>query len=260
MNTKVIISLTTIPNRLLEPKDYMGARLGIKTLLDQSYKDYEVHINVPISYKVTGEDIFLPNWLIDYQNEYDHLKIFRTEDYGSITKILPTLERITDPDTIIITADDDLYYMDGLIEAHISARQKYPDAALGFAGITAVDGSCHFCTSVQKDVRVKILEGYKTISYLRKFFDLQEFITDFIGKTWRDDETISAYMGYKNIPKIVLNYEGDTDFSPRVESFPVIGHTPVEKGGCNEFRNNAQAQEISEQNIKEFYRLGYLER
>ena len=207
MNPKIIITLTTVPNRLTEPKDHMGARLGIKTLLEQSYNDYEVYLNIPLVYKRTNEKMDVPEWLTDYSNRYPHLKIFRTEDYGPITKILPTLQNITDPETIIITADDDLYYMDGLIEAHLAARQKYPNAALGFAGITAIDGSCHFCTTVASDTRVKVLEGYKTVSYLRGFFDLQEFTNNFVDKTWNDDAVISAYMGFKNIPKIVLTYE-----------------------------------------------------
>jgi hypothetical protein len=256
----IIITLTTVPNRLLEPKDYMGTRLGLKTLLEQSYKPYKVHFNIPNFYKVNNEPITIPEWLEDYQKTYPHLEIYRTEDHGSITKILPTLERVDDPEAIIITADDDLYYMDGLIEEHLKGREKYPDAAIGFAGISSLDGSCHFCTTLQKDTRVKILEGYKTVSYKRKFFDLEELKKDFVGKSWRDDEILSAYMGYKNIPKIVLSYDKDTDFSPRVESFPVIGHTPVERGGCHEFRNSEESQAISESNINQFYKLGYLER
>lgn len=255
-----IITLTTVPNRLMDPKDHTGTRLGLKTILEQSYKYYEVHFNVPYVYKKTGQEILIPTWLDEYSAEYTHLKIFRTEDYGPITKILPTLERVNDPETNIITVDDDLYYMDGIIDAHLEARQKYPDAAIGFAGLSAIDGSCHFCTTVRSDVRVKILEGYKTVSYKRSFFDVTELKNNFLGKSWNDDLVLSAYMGYKNIKKIVVAYPHDVDFSPRVESFPVIGHTPVERGGCFEFRNSEEDKRISESNVQEFYRKGYLER
>jgi len=258
--TPVIISLTTVPNRLMEPKDYMGSRLGLKTLLDQSYNGYEVHFNIPYTYKRTGEELIIPDWLNQFQQQYQHLKIFRTEDFGPVTKIIPTLERVNDPNTLIIVADDDLYYMDGLITAHIEARKKYPEYALGFAGLSALDGSCHFCTTLQQDTRVKILEGYKTVSYLRSFFDIDELKSNFLDKSWNDDMILSAYMGYKNIPKLVLSYEYDTDFRPRVESFPVIGHTPIERGGCHSFRDSKEEQEKSENNINEFYRFGYLER
>jgi hypothetical protein len=54
----------------------------------------------------------------------------------------------------------DLNYIDGFIEYHLKKRLFYPDSALGFAGIGAIDGSCHFCTTVSKDVKVKILEVF----------------------------------------------------------------------------------------------------
>lgn len=260
IKNSIIITLTTVPNRLMEPKDHMGTRLGLKTILDQRYNDYEIHFNIPYYYKVDNTEIFLPDWLIEFTKQYSNLKIFRTEDFGPITKILPTLERIDDPETILIVVDDDLYYMDGLIEAHVNGRLKYPNCAIGFAGMSALDSSCHFCTTLKKDTRVKILEGYKSVSYKRSFFDLDELKRDFIPLSWNDDLILSAYMGYKNIPKIVLSYEKDTNFSPRVESFPVIGHTPIERGGCYTFRHNEELQKFSDTNINNFYKLGYLER
>ena len=110
--------------------------------------------------------------------------------------------------TIIITVDDDLEYMDGFIEYHLQKRKKYPNAALGFAGICSLDGSYHYATTVKQDVRVKILEHYKTVSYLRSMFE-DDLFTDFVGKHWADDIVLSAYMGKQKIHKIVLNYEGD---------------------------------------------------
>jgi len=45
--SQVIVSLTTVPNRLMEPKEYMGTRLGLKTLLEQKNVNYKVHFNIP---------------------------------------------------------------------------------------------------------------------------------------------------------------------------------------------------------------------
>lgn len=260
IQTNIIVSLTTVPNRLMEKRTTAGSRLGLKTILEQTYSNYEVHFNIPYYYKLDNTKIIIPEWLMAFTEEYPHLKIFRTDDFGPITKILPTLERINDPETILIVVDDDLYYMDGLVEAHINGRKKYAHAALGFAGMSSIDGSCHFCTTLSQDTRVKILEGYKSVSYKRSFFDLEELKKYFVPLSWNDDLILSAYMGYKNIPKIVLSYEKDTDFSPRVESFPVISHTPIERGGCYMFRHNEELQKISDQNINNFYKLGYLER
>jgi hypothetical protein len=255
----IIITLTSIPNRLEERNGHSTTREALKTIVSQSSSlPYTVHFNVPLTYQ--GTEVLVPDWLENMSKDYNNLKIFRTEDYGSITKILPTLYRCDDPETLIIVVDDDLYYMDGMVQTHIDARTKYPDCAIGFAGMSSLDGSCHFCTTLNKDTYVKVLEGYKTVSYLRKFFDLSDFVNNFLGKTWRDDELLSAYMGYQNIKKIVLSYSRDTDFSPRVESFPVIGHVPAERGGCNIFRDSEEFQKVSEANILNFFKLGYLER
>jgi hypothetical protein len=258
MSTEIIVSLTTVPNRLLESKEHMGTKIGLKTILEQKNIIYKIHFNIPYIYKLTNETIIIPQWLVDYQKQYPHLEIYRTQDFGAITKILPTLERTNNPDTIIITVDDDLYYNEGFIQAHLEARKKYDNYAIGFAGLSALDGSCHFCTTTKKDILVKILEGYKTVSYKRSFFNINELKENFISKTWNDDYVLSAYMGYKNIPKIVLAHTHDTDYRPRVESFPVIGHTPIERGGCATHRESDNTQ--SEKNINEWYRMGYLER
>lgn len=251
--TKVIVSLTTIPNRLNSPHSNGGLKKVLDKILNLSYKNYEVHLNIPDVCKKNNEKYIIPSWLIEIKN--DRLKIFRTDDYGSLTKLVPTLQRTNiNDDVIIITVDDDLEYMDGFIEYHLEKRQKYPNAALGFAGIASLNRTCHFCTTVNEDVRVKILEGYKTVSYKRSFFKY-DFFKDFLNKSWNDDMIISAYLGKHFIEKWVMNYNKDNDFSARVESFPVVGHLPNERGGCWWFRS-----ENTSDNSDEYYKLGYLER
>lgn len=248
---KVIISLTTIPNRLNSPHNNGGLRPVLDKLINQKYDNYEVHLNIPYINKKTNEEYVIPMWINDYFNT--KLKLFRTEDYGSITKLLPTIDRIYDPETIIITVDDDLDYEDGFIEYHLEKRKIYNNAALGFAGISAINGSCHFCTTLREDTRVKIIEGYKTVSYKRGFFG--DDFKDFVLGNWNDDMIISAYLGKNNIPKFVMSYSGDTDYKARVESFPIKGHLPNERGGCSIFRD-----EGSPDNHQLYYKLGYLER
>ncbi len=250
---KVILSLTTIPQRLNYHNESGGLKPVIDRLLNLSYGNYEIHLNIPYVNKKNQSEYIIPDWLTSIDNP--KLKIFRTDDYGSITKIVPTLMRIDEnSDQIIITLDDDLEYIDGFIEYHLEKRKLYSDCAVGFAGITAVDGSCHFCTTVNKDVRVKILEGYKTVSYLRKFFK-EDFELEFTNESWSDDIIISAYLGKHGIKKIVVNYDKDVEFSPRVESFPVVGHLPNERGGCWWYRNDGETD-----NSDKWYKLNYLER
>lgn len=250
---KIIISLTTIPSRLNYPNPDGGLQPVINRLLNLSYTNYEIHLNIPFIVKKTNETYVIPEWLQNITNS--KLKIFRTDDYGSMTKILPTLLRTEENDEIIIiTVDDDLSYEDGFIEYHLEKRKQYTNAAIGFAGLTSLNGTCHFCTTVKEDVRVKILEGYKTISYKRNFFK-PDFFSEFVGESWSDDIILSAYLGKHNIEKWVVNYNKDNDFTPRVESFPIIGHLPNERGGCWWYRS----ENISD-NADKFYKLQYLER
>ena len=250
---KIIISLTTIPSRLNYHDSRGGLRPVIDRLLTLSYSNYEIHLNIPYIVKKTNEEYSLPSWLTEIKDS--KLKIFRTDDYGSMTKILPTILRTEESDdVIIITVDDDLSYEDGFIEYHIEKRKQYPNAVIGFAGISALNGTCHFCTTVKNDVRVKIIEGYKTVSYRRSFFK-PDFFSEFVGESWSDDIILSAYMGKHNIEKWVVNYDKDEDFTPRVESFPIIGHLPNERGGCWWFRS----ENISD-NSDKYYKQQYLER
>jgi hypothetical protein len=121
--SKIILTLTTIPNRLNKDIEGWGVKPVIDRLTSLSYPDYEIHFNIPYKNNKSGEEYIIPEWLENYSS--DKLKIFRTEDYGSMTKLLPTVERSNNADDIIITLDDDLEYMDGFIEYHLEKRKIY---------------------------------------------------------------------------------------------------------------------------------------
>jgi len=248
---KVILSLSTTPVRLLEDREGWGVRPVIEKLISLSYPNYEVHFNVPYISHKSNEEYVLPEWIKNIQN--DRLKIFRCHDYGAITKLVPTLCRTNDEETIIITVDDDIEYMDGFIEYHLKKRKFYPDSALGFAGLSAINGSCHFCTTLKEDTEVKIVEGYKTFSYKRGFFK-EDFFDEFLNKSWNDDIIISAYLGKHKIKKIIMNYYLDEVFNPVVESFPIGKVVPNEKSGCNLYRANSVSD-----NTEYFSKLGYFD-
>lgn len=250
-NQLVILSMTTTPNRLSENREGWGIKPVIENLLQLSYGNYEIHLNIPYVNHKDNTEYEIPNWLIDLSKTNKKLKLFRCNDYGSVTKIAPTLMRVDNSKTVIITVDDDLIYMDGFIEYHLEKQKMYPNSSLGFAGISARDGSCHLCSTLEKDTEVRVIEGYKTVSYLREFFK-EDFFSDFVGKTWSDDILISAYLGKHKIKRIVLNYDKDDDFRARVESFPVVGSVPNEISGCNLYRR----EQISD-NYEYFDKLGY---
>ena len=105
---KIYLSLTTIPERLVHPWFYNN----LKNLMNLN-GSYNVIINIPETFKTTGEKYIIPQNILDLQN--DNLIINRTnEDYGPITKLLGTLLNKNIPnDACILICDDDIpYYKD----------------------------------------------------------------------------------------------------------------------------------------------------
>jgi hypothetical protein len=231
---RVIISLTTIPSRINKETDNT-VQFVLNSLENLTYENYEVHFNIPFVYKKTGEDYQIPNWL----KNTEKIKIFRTEDYGPATKLVPTVKRVEDLNTIIIVLDDDLSYENDFIEYHMSKRKLYPNAALGFAGLESKkDGVCHYCTARNEDVEVNILEGYKTVSFQRSFFknDFESFILE--NMSWDDDMLISAYLAKENIPRIVISTGKEENTKTRADSYPVKELLENELDGCELERIN----------------------
>lgn len=107
-NSKIYLSLTTIPERLIHPWFYNN----LKNLMNLN-GNYKVILNIPETFKATGEKYIIPQNVLDLQN--DNLIINKiNEDYGPITKLLGTLmnDNIPDDSCILICDDDIPYYKD----------------------------------------------------------------------------------------------------------------------------------------------------
>jgi hypothetical protein len=270
----IIITLTTIPSRLMSEYRY-NMRYTLESLLNQSYDGvYEVHSNIPHVCKRINTEYVIPEWLVELEQTEAKLKIFRTEDYGPLTKLLPTVERIDDGETIIIVVDDDLIYHKELINEHINNRLKWPESPVGYDGIRSrnEDGTLsthfddvrdYFYSGTHRDCRVDVLQHYKSISYKRRFFDtdFKEFTEKYYS--WSDDILISAYFASKKIDRFVTYYDDDVVYVPFNEwqsnvgkSFPILGNTEHERNeGCNIFRS-----ENDDDNSRELYKfidIGY---
>lgn len=221
----VILTMTTVPSRL-----ETALPQSLKILSDLNFDDYELHLNLPSVYKPTGEKYLVPKWL----SKMSRVRVFDgLDDIGPKTKIVPTLLRTNDPDAIIITVDDDILYNRDLINYHLKKREEYPDAALGFSG--TVRGRMIFFT--QHDVEVDILDNYKTASYKRSMFS-DDFFNIYANKCWNDDIVVSAYFRDVGIKKIVMAYDKETFFVPRVKSFPILNIIECPMTGCDLFRGH----------------------
>jgi hypothetical protein len=244
--SKVVITLTTVPDRL-ECENIRGIPSVIHALCKQDYDNYEIHFNIPHIHKVKNKEYIIPEWLDTLQQKYKHLKVFRTEDYGPPTKIVPTILRLNEPETIIIVVDDDFVYNKQLINEHVNYQKNFTKTAIGYDGLGSIipeygDGRDHFVCLVDKPTEVSTLQHYRSVSYKREFFE-QDFFDVFVGKTLSDDILVSLYMRYKDIPLIVVPIPNHIpcinkeEYQNRIAvlQFPLDdrGYAPLDTGACD---------------------------
>jgi hypothetical protein len=266
---QVVVTLTTIPSRLIPEALEHGIISNINSLLNQDYEnEYEIHLNVPSILKHTGEPYIIPEWIREISNNNPKFKIFdNLEDLGPVTKLVYTLKRVVDPEAIIIVCDDDLIYHPNMVTEQVKNQNKYHNTAVGYDGMGAIDPTVfddirnHYVVSVSKDIEVNMLQHYKTVSYRRRFFE-DDFWIDFASHSWNDDISVSAYMGKQGIKKLVACYEHDEPLltieewraKGGVTTFPVLRHTSHEQAeGCTLYR----AAQLDD-NYMYFVRAGYI--
>ena len=74
---QVVVTLTTIPSRLIPEALEHGIISNINSLLNQDYDDeYEIHLNIPSVLKHTGEPYIIPEEIREIANNNPKFKIF----------------------------------------------------------------------------------------------------------------------------------------------------------------------------------------
>jgi hypothetical protein len=203
INMKLVASMTTIPQRIGLIKK------TIISLNNQTRKMDAIYVNIPYMCKNMTYDI--PQWMTDMNN----ITIIRCDDYGPITKLIPALLQESDPNTCIITVDDDVELHKDWSLVLENYAYKYPNSAIGLSGI-CMGSSLFFWqyNDSQTDHPVDVLEGVWTVLYRKGFFDTNELLSyidlpeninikqELIKN---DDHWISSYLGFKNINKMTIN-------------------------------------------------------
>jgi hypothetical protein len=185
---KIVCSMTTMPNRINLIKPVLDA------VFNQSIKIQHVEINVPYKCIRTGEDYIIPEWL----ENYPKVHIYRTEDYGSITKIAPTLLRYKDDkETYLWSVDDDIKYTNIILGNLI----KYHDPSIKRILANSVAGinKSGFYGCNKKNTYDMMLEGFGTVLYPPSC--VKEDFLSYIEKTSEipdcrvsDDVVLSNYI------------------------------------------------------------------
>ena len=166
--TRVVVSLSTVPQRLAYLHETMDS------LARQTLPANRIVINVP-AYAYT--EYTEPRYLT--QNR--RVTLNRCEDHGPLTKLLPTLSRETNPDTIIITVDDDHVYHEDMVRTLVwhMLRSSNDRVSFGMCGWSflsvpttraVVRVYVPWMMRGQYGRRVDVLQGVCGNAYRRSYF------------------------------------------------------------------------------------------
>jgi len=200
---RVVVSLTTIPSRI----DGLGPT--INSLLNQSYKPDEIVLNLPRICLKENCGYTIPSFL------WKSISVYQCDDYGPITKLLPTVLREKDLDTRIITVDDDVIYSDRTIEFLVKDGYNSEDRVIGMMGNIWEKKGKHLdlfihSEKVEGECVVDVLGGYRGVCYRRglleeDIFSDFEIVSELAGCNILDDDAFMArYLEKKDIRRYVL--------------------------------------------------------
>ena len=187
----VIATLTTAPDRiqLIEPV--------LQSLTSgQSRPPDEIHLNIPHRFARTGAEYVIPDFIKNYP-----VKIFRCEDEGPGTKLIPAIRRTAaDANVWFFVVDDDIRHLPEALKTLLSFVQKNPQAAYGYA-----DNYLYQKWSPPNG-SVDILCGFGGFIVHRSFFgeDFENYLSRALeNKSCRfhDDVYFSNYLALRNISR-----------------------------------------------------------
>lgn len=198
-SANIVVSLTTTKNRMYK------LRSTLQSIIRQSIKPNNIYVNIPKQY-------VLSDWLIDLSNTNSSIIINKTKDYGPATKILAVLEQEKDPNTIIVTLDDNKLYPKHTVRDLV--KQYLPNTyKVNYKLTSAITGTglnILFRPHFKLDKQFMIIGnrpslnvvGVDGVAYKRGFFkeDVFAFMKN-IPKSCiiTDDLMISAYLLANNI-------------------------------------------------------------
>ena len=266
-NPNVIISLTTVPERL---KYWISIEKNLNSLLHQKTdREYRVIFTIPRLYAMNdNEEYPFPDELAEFAKNNPKLVINRdTKDYGPITKIYGGLNYITNPEDILIACDDDHLYHEEMLEYHINKLNQYPNHAICFRGDVALEkrpwidddkpvtNYCHIATEgvkkfvmrpshiyfpTTRETYLGVPGHWHSVGYRRKYFG-DDFNEDLFSLADGDDPLVGYYLKKHDIFVLCAVWDKMTDFRPIVDSsgptvwytFPIVEPLgfPVEAGG-----------------------------
>ena len=196
--SRTVLTLTTSPQRI------MHLPLVLDALFNQLTSADAVYLNLPESYR--NRDVYrIPSWL---SNSLQVTLLRRVDDLGPVMKILPALEVETDPDTILITVDDDVRYPPDTISALQTAAQSNPQSAFGSKGFNFTNISQHLEPVRGNHASCHVLQGYGACAYRRRHFDIDGLHLSLASQPkefrFSDDVILSNHIASRGVSRFTI--------------------------------------------------------
>jgi hypothetical protein len=229
---RVVIGLTTIPSRV----GFLGP--VVAALADQTRVPDAIYVSVSKTFKRENIDYPVGEIASILRKNTGTLgKVLMLDrDYGPLTKLVGMWMHERDPDTLIITADDDQLYCARFVETMVKGAEKHRGSAVCLCGHTlgrppfAWGFRCSRKDSnpmtramyLNPDSRVTVVSGWCGCAYPRGVMgdNLPERLERIMNgpdttehgglrKLLRrhDDLYISSWMFLRNVRKYVISYE-----------------------------------------------------
>jgi hypothetical protein len=214
---RIIASMTTLPSRI----DFI--RPAIESVISQIVPIEHIELNIPYLCVRTNEPYVLPDWL----EGMDRVRVFRTEDYGPITKVAPTLLRYQhDRCTYVWSVDDDYAYPPNQLELLCRCHQCGERRVLTrHGGSFQPDGSITFMFG---ELRVSMFEGFGTVLYPpacigEDFSSYIKLTSEDSDCRLSDDLVLSHYFSSVGLPIYLCNKPNDKEPFYPTGSLPFAG-------------------------------------
>ena len=230
---RIVASYTTLPGR------YEILHRSILSLTNQTRRPDVVYLCVPL--KATQFDKEYPPLPTELEELCTVVRI--NTDYGPITKVCGALLSETDPNTVIISCDDDVIFPPNFIQSMLEHHEKFPNSAIcgtgallsrGLIFISIMSSLAPFrpwngfiAPNVPPEGRkVDLIFGVAGVLYRRGFFPPPEQLYDEIlchsmndhAIFCNDDVLISGYLSRKGIERRIFADIPDVDHDNTIAS------------------------------------------
>lgn len=207
---RLVVTMTTLPNR------YDHLHHTLKSIHNQTIKADAIYVTIPKIAKRSNK----PYPPLPKKIKSLCTPVYIDVDYGPICKVVGALLSEKDPDTLILSVDDDICYPPNMIEVFLQKHKIKPNAVITGNGVLISCGVSFASSNVTVKSLVKysgllgfdmykgrrevsILQGASGVLYKRSHFsNIQKLLNLAISDDdlfRSDDIVLSAYLCNKGI-------------------------------------------------------------